>query len=82
MSKELKSCPFCSGKARVSLRQLKYIGQNELGCRKIKFATQVICNKCKARGGVATKVIITDRVDTYDNVWALKQEAIEAWNRR
>ena len=47
---DLKPCPFCGGKARVSFRDVKFGGQNYDGDRKIKYRIQVICNKCRSRG--------------------------------
>ena len=58
--KELKKCPFCGGNARVSVRQRLFIGWvGEFGNKKIDYAAQVICNKCHARGGVVTEILIT-----------------------
>ena len=45
----LKSCPFCNGKAHVSVRQKLFIGWvGEFENKKIDYAAQVICNKCHA----------------------------------
>ena len=78
----LKSCPFCNGKARVSVRQKLFIGWvGEFENKKIDYAAQVICNKCYARGGVVTEILITDGTLRY-KLELLKDKAIEAWNRR
>lgn len=79
---ELKPCPFCGGKAHISEREMRYYGINDFGCRKIKFGAQAMCNKCRARGGVVTAIIITDRKDTNEQFDKLDERAIEAWNRR
>ena len=47
---ELKPCPFCGGKAKVSFRNHAYKGQNYLGDKKLKYRVQVICSRCKSRG--------------------------------
>lgn len=53
---EIKPCPFCGGKAKVSFKDHTFIGYNGFGDRKIKYRVQVICNRCKSRG----KPIMTD----------------------
>lgn len=79
---ELKKCPFCNGKAHVSVRQRRFIGWvGEFGNKKIDYAAQVICNKCHARGGFATEILIMDVTFRY-KLELLKDKAIEAWNRR
>ena len=50
MSTELKPCPFCGGKAKVSFRNHAYKGQNYFGDKELKYRVQVICNRCKSRG--------------------------------
>ena len=47
---ELKSCPFCGGKGKVSFKGYLFIGQNYRGDKKIRYRVQVICNKCRSRG--------------------------------
>ena len=82
MEKEIKKCPFCNGKAHVSVRQRLFIGLvGEFGNKKIDYAAQVICNKCHARGGVVTETLITDGTFRL-KLELLKDKAIEAWNRR
>ena len=53
---ELKPCPFCGGKAKLSFKDVKYGGTNYRGDKKLKYRFQVICNKCHGRG----KPITTD----------------------
>ena len=95
MSDELKPCPFCGGKARISFLQTAFAGINGFGDKKIKYRVQVICNKCHARG----KPITTDwMINPYpwDSAWNPKygknqeqtemfrpyvEQAITAWNR-
>lgn len=55
---ELKSCPFCGGKAKVSFKVYRFYGQNYRGDRKICYRVQVICNKCRSRG----RPIITEPI--------------------
>lgn len=47
---ELKPCPFCGGKARLSFKDVEFGGKNYRGDRKVKYRFQVICNKCHSRG--------------------------------
>ena len=53
---ELKPCPFCGGKGKVSFKDHRFVGYNALGNKKVIYKVQVICNKCHSRG----KPIITD----------------------
>lgn len=85
LNEGLDVCPFCGGMARVSLRDVRFIGQNDYGDKKIKCAAQVICNKCRARGPVFTAPLI----NPYDHqcqksaafVWMVN-EAKNGWNRK
>lgn len=47
---ELKPCPFCGGKARISFADVEFGGINYFCDRKVKYRFQVICNKCHSRG--------------------------------
>ena len=47
---ELKPCPFCGGKARLSFKDVEFAGQNCYGDKKVRYRFQVICNKCHSRG--------------------------------
>lgn len=83
MSEELKPCPFCGGKGHLSSREIRYIGQNYFGAKKIKIGVQIICGRCKARGGVATgEVIYASYQEQRKSIEPLEHTAIEAWNRR
>lgn len=48
---ELKPCPFCGHKGRLSFRNVDFGGWNGYGEKKIKYIVQVICTRCHARGG-------------------------------
>lgn len=47
---ELKPCPFCGGRAKLSFADVEFGGINYRGDRKLKYRFQVICNKCHSRG--------------------------------
>ena len=79
----LKPCPFCNGSAKVSFRQMYFYGFNELGWRKIKYGCQIICNKCKARGGLITDVyIVKNGIFNVKDGENIKTKAVESWNSR
>ena len=60
MPNELKPCPFCGGKARISFKDYRFYGWNCITHKKIiSYRVQVICNKCKSRG----KPIITKSME-------------------
>ena len=83
MSK-LKPCPFCEGKAKLSTRQLRFIGQNYLGDKKIRMGAQVVCNRCHARGSLYMADVINPYNKNLKDAgfdW-IKESAIKAWNRR
>lgn len=66
---DLKRCPFCGGKARLSFKDAEFIGMNYRGDRKVKYRLQVICNKCHSRG----KPIKTDSLinpHPYVSLWS------------
>lgn len=80
---ELKPCPFCGGRARLSMRQMGFIGQNYLGDKKIYMGAQVICNRCKARGPLYGGVVVNPYGEKKDASFEwMTREAEEAWNRR
>lgn len=84
---ELKPCPFCGGNGHLSQREIRFMSQNDYGMKKIKVAVQVICGRCKARGGVATGVVIFgDYHNSYitqrEGLEPLEGKAVEYWNRR
>lgn len=80
---KLNPCPFCGGKGKISFRDVKFMGQNYRGDKKIKCAAQVICNRCRARGPVYTSVLI----NPYDfncqvsepYIWMV-EKAVYGWN--
>ena len=80
---ELKPCPFCGGKAKLHTRQLRFIGQNYLGSKKIRMAAQVFCNRCKARGAVFSGEVIDPWNKDFNAPFDwMKEQAVVAWNRR
>ena len=81
---ELKPCPFCGGNGHISQREVRFIGQNDYGMKKIKVAVQVICGRCKARGGVSTGIVIfgNSYETRRESLEPLEAKAVEYWNRR
>ena len=47
---ELKPCPFCGGKGKVSFKDKYWGGWNGRGDHQKSYSVQVICNKCHSRG--------------------------------
>ena len=78
---ELKPCPFCGGKAKMTKRQIRYFGMNYKGQKKIRMAVQVRCNRCKARGPVYTSTLIMPGSESYVNEW-MQPNAARWWNDR
>lgn len=79
---ELIPCPWCNGRAGITARQMRFMGQNCYGWKKIRYAANGKCQKCYARGPVVTAVIITGTEETNAELDALYRRAEEAWNRR
>ena len=79
---ELKKCPFCGHKnISIKSRQVRFIGQNAFGVKKIMISRYAACNKCHSRG---KPIIFTV---TYDGTINGKEDrndslVIKAWNRR
>lgn len=77
----LKPCPFCGGKGHLSSREIRFIGQNYFGTKKIHMGVQVICGRCKARGGLITGTIVFDSYGA-DYLKEMSEKAAEAWDGR
>lgn len=50
MMEQIRSCPFCGGRGRVSFKDARFAGQNYRGDKKIVYRVQIICNRCASRG--------------------------------
>lgn len=68
MSRELKPCPFCGGKAVIVSNTTAYH----------MFTYRAICSSCKAQMGYRNHCY-DGRGKLF---FETKEEAIEAWNRR
>lgn len=79
---KLKPCPFCGGKAFLSRRQMRFIGQNYIGQKKVQYGEQAICGTCHARGPLYSRVTIFPSEEHQAAFKWLEESASEAWNRR
>ena len=80
---EPKPCPFCGKKARVTKRQVRFIGKNYFGDTKLMMGIQVICNTCKSRGPLVTRIVINPYfISSKDYLDELAETAIYYWNDR
>ena len=84
MIPEIKPCPFCGGKAKVSYRKADFMGQNVFGDVKLKYRVQVICNRCHGRGRpVKTGWMINPRPITKpEDFTEYVRKAVTGWNDR
>lgn len=79
-------CPFCGSKSiSVCHAEVRYIGHNYFGAKKIKMKAYCMCNKCYAKGKPVTYIGYTD-LNVYDEehlpLYACGDEAIKVWNIR
>jgi hypothetical protein len=90
---EIKPCPFCGGRGRVSAKDHLFGGYNGLGQGRREYLIRVICNKCKARGApIATGWVRACNINSAHHRYAnpddkraietAEAKAIDAWNRR
>ena len=89
---ELKPCPFCGSKKLKTERKSKRVGHAGADYMVEYHTFSVRCNMCHGRGGTVGGKVILGFYARYGYEfkypdWAthdelLKQEAIEAWNRR
>ena len=71
---ELKPCPFCGGKGKVSFKDYRFHGQNYKGDKKISYRVQVICNRCKSRG-MAVLTVTMVNPNPYITKWGNQYNA-------
>ncbi len=79
---EIKPCPFCGGRAKNVRRQMRFLGQNYTGQKKIRYGQQVFCQRCHARGPLYSRVTIFPSEEHQAAFAWLEEQAAEAWNRR
>lgn len=82
---DARNCPFC-GSASISVKhkEIRFLGINYLGCKKIKMKVYCICNKCKAAGTPVFYIGYTSGIYTKDHLplYSCGEDAINSWNRR
>ena len=80
---DIKPCPFCGGKAKVSHRQFGFRGYYMDGNKEVRYRVQVICNRCHARGKPVTTEWMRHSLMQYypKNFEKYNTEATESWNR-
>ena len=88
---ELKPCPFCGHEIRTIVRKSTLLGFNGLEMRVERHAFSVRCFSCHARGPIAAGHVLMGILPKelknvafihYTTDEAVKQKAIELWNRR
>ena len=77
-----KLCPFCGGSAKLHTRQLRFIGQNALGDKKVRLGAQYVCGQCHARGPLYTADVINPHRKTGEAYDWITRQAQTAWNWR
>ena len=83
MMEQIRSCPFCGGRGRVSFKDARFAGQNYRGDKKIVYRVQIICNRCASRGKpIRTEPMINPR--PYNSAWGhhMKRNPLYAKGRR
>ena len=85
---DAKSCPFCgSNSISVCHKEVRYIGVNGFGVKKLKMKAYCTCNKCHSRGkpifyiGYANATLCSYN-ENYLPIYSCGDKAIDAWNRR
>lgn len=85
---EIKGCPHCGGKARLTGRDIEFVGHKGSGEKYVRYRLRVICNHCNSTG----KPVTTE--PTAENFWSwlrhgvgtfydpYAEQAISAWNKR
>lgn len=81
-----KNCPFCgSNSVSVAHKEVRYIGQNAFGVKKLKMKAYCVCNKCHSRGKPVFYVGYSSAAGYDENhlpVYSCGDKAIENWNMR
>lgn len=82
---ELKPCPFCGGNAKISYCDMRLVGVNDFGNKRVRIGVKAICNRCKARGPLFTGNVVDPWTKEGKETEAYKflvQQAEDTWNRR
>lgn len=88
MKFSIDPCPFCGGKARITMRDIRY-KENGLGEKLRQYRIRVICNRCHATGPPVTTDFINrnpypfirgEQESPFFRFYSGK--AVEAWKKR
>lgn len=85
---DVKPCPFCgSNSISACHKQIKFLGQNEFGIKKIKMQVYCKCNNCHSRGTPVTYIgYVGGSKDNDKYPWIyndeFKLDALIKWNKR
>ena len=81
-------CPFCgSNSVSVVHKDVRFLGQNCEGIKKIKMQAYCTCNKCHAKGKPINYIgYMNAGYGFYDSehlpIYACGDKAVAAWNER
>lgn len=86
-SETAKPCPFCGGNSvSVVHKDVRFLGQNYEGIKKIKMQAYCTCNKCHAKGKPITYVGYIAPHGFYDSehlpLYSCGEKAVDVWNER
>ena len=82
---KMRPCPFCNyASGCISYKQVEFLGQNDMGIKKIKFRFYSYCPKCRSRGRPVTAIIDNVNEMGWETrmIETIYPNVIDGWNRR